>query len=202
MGMSIDTVLSAMIEYRQLAVGRNSVGTMVQLRPMEREDVPRVMEIERECFPAPWSESAYLTEIANRSAYYLVACAGAEVVGYGGMWIITDESHITTLGVARSYRGQRIGEQLLIGLLDEARQRGAKRATLEVRRSNYVAQNLYRKYGFAPAAIRRAYYTDNGEDAVVMWVDDLHSSVFLHDYENLKQQLEGHISSSCAEESR
>ena len=83
------------------------MGTAVQLRPMQREDVARVMEIENECFPIPWHESAYLTEIANRSAYYIVACMESEIAGYAGMWIITDEAHITTLGVARSRRGSR-----------------------------------------------------------------------------------------------
>lgn len=166
---------------------------------MQREDVQRVMEIERECFPTPWSESAYLTEMANRSAHYVVACSDSQIAGYAGMWIITDEAHITTLGVARAFRGQRIGEQLLVGLLDEARRRGARRATLEVRRSNSVAQNLYRKYGFSPAAIRRAYYTDNGEDAVVMWVDDLYATVFSQNYDERKQHLAGQISAPAEE---
>lgn len=190
----------AMIEYRQLAARRSLLGTAVVLRPMQRGDVPRVMAVERECFPSPWSESAYLTEIANRSAYYIVACVDSEIAGYAGMWIITDEAHITTLGVARSSRGRRIGEQLLVGLLDEARKRGARRATLEVRRSNSVAQNLYRKYGFSPAAIRRAYYTDNGEDAVVMWVDDLYSSAFARKYDELKQRLTELIATAPTEE--
>jgi [ribosomal protein S18]-alanine N-acetyltransferase len=189
-----------MIEYRQIATRRDRLGTAVVLRPIQREDVPRVMEIERECFPTPWHESAYLTEIANRSAYYVVACAGSDIVGYAGMWIITDEAHITTLGVARSHRGRRIGEQLLIGLIDEARRRGARRATLEVRRGNSVAQNLYHKYGFSPAAIRRAYYTDNGEDAVVMWVDDLHSAAFSRNYDEQKQHVADQLSKATAEE--
>jgi ribosomal-protein-alanine N-acetyltransferase len=157
---------------------------------MEKEDVPWVMEIERECFPTPWHESAYLTEIANRSAYYVVACRDSEIIGYAGMWVITDEAHITTLGVARPHRRQRIAEQLLIGLVEEARRRRARRVTLEVRRSNIAAQNLYRKYGFSPAAIRRAYYTDNQEDAVVMWVDNLEAPTFSANYAVLKEQLD------------
>ena len=108
-----------------------------------------MMEIERECFPIPWRESAYLTEISNRSAYYVVACLDSQVVGYAGMWIIMDEAHITTLGVTRESRRQRIAEQLLVALLDEATKRAARRATLEVRQSNEGAQSLYRR-----AAIR------------------------------------------------
>lgn len=162
---------------------------LVDIRDMRREDVPRVMEIERECFPTPWHESAYLTETSNRSAYYIVATVDSTVVGYAGMWIIMDEAHITTLGVARDSRGLRIGEQLLVALLDEAMRRHARRATLEVRQSNQVAQNLYRKYGFTPAAIRRGYYTDNHENAVVMWIDSMITTTFKAQYRALKQRL-------------
>jgi ribosomal-protein-alanine N-acetyltransferase len=157
---------------------------------MQVAEVPRVMEIERECFATPWHESAYLTEVTNKSAYYIVACVGDEIVGFAGMWVIMDESHITTVGVARDHRGKKIGELLLVGLLDEAMLRGANRATLEVRESNKVAQNLYKKYSFMPAAVRRGYYTDNHENAVVMWVDNMGSDSFRDKYTELKQRLE------------
>ena len=169
------------------------MNTLVELRMMQVEDVPRVMEIEKDCFPTPWRESAYLTELSNRSAYYQVACVGDVVVGYVGMWVIADEAHITTLGVARNWRQRRIGEQLLIGVLDEARKRGARRATLEVRRGNSAAQNLYRKYGFAAAAIRKGYYTDNHEDAVVMWIDDMTTPPFVAQYGTLKRELSSQL---------
>ena len=162
---------------------------LVEMRPMQPEDMSRVMEIERECFPIPWSESAYLTELSNKSAYYIVATVDSRIVGYAGMWIIMDEAHITTLGVTHESRRLKIGEQLLVNLLEEAIRRRAGRATLEVRQSNTAAQALYRKYNFAPAAIRRAYYTDNKESAVVMWVDDMHSSTFRSKLRELKQRL-------------
>lgn len=161
----------------------------VEIRRMRHEDIPRVMEIERECFPTPWHESAYITELSNRSAYYVVACKENFVVGYAGMWLIMDEAHITTLGVARQYRRLKIGERALIALLDESIRRGIRRATLEVRQSNTIAQKLYDKYGFTAAAIRQGYYTDNNENAVVMWVDDLDSPVFRRRYRELKEQL-------------
>lgn len=157
---------------------------------MRQEDVPAVMVIERECFTVPWRESAYITELSNRSAHYLAACIDGEIVGYGGMWIIMDEAHITTLGVAKKHRGRKIGEQVLIALLEEAMRRKARRATLEVRESNLVAQNLYRKYGFQPAAIRRGYYTDNHENAVVMWVDNLGGVAFVSRLRELKNRLD------------
>ncbi len=162
----------------------------IELRKMKKEDVPRVMEIERECFPTPWQESAYYTEIANHSAYYIVACKEDEIVGYAGMWVIMDEAHITTLGVAREFRGTKVGEQLLVGLLDESIRRNARRATLEVRQSNHIAQNLYKKYGFVPAAVRRGYYTDNHENAIVMWIYDIKSNSFKSEYAKLKQKLQ------------
>jgi ribosomal-protein-alanine N-acetyltransferase len=167
---------------------------------MERKDLPRVMEIERECFPVPWSENAYLTEIHNRSAYYVVACSENLVVGYAGMWLVMDEAHITTLGVARSHRRQRIAEQLLINLLDEAMHRGARRATLEVRESNLAAQSLYKKFEFTPVAIRRGYYTDNREDALVMWIEDLRSPKFSSKYRALKQKLAEELAKFHSEE--
>lgn len=171
----------------------------IEMRPMRREDVPRVMEIEQECFPTRWHESAYYTELANRSAFYIVASIDSEIVGYAGMWLIMDEAHITTLGVARDYRGRKIGEMLLVGLLDEAMRRSIRRATLEVRQSNNVAQNLYRKYGFAAAAIRRGYYTDNGENAVIMWIDNMVSTEYRRSYADLKERLASAIQSSSAE---
>lgn len=167
---------------------------------MRQEDVPAVMVIERECFAVPWRESAYITELSNRSAYYIAACIGDEIVGYGGMWVIMDESHITTLGVAKAHRGRKIGERVLVALLEEAIRHKARRATLEVRESNVVAQNLYRKYGFQPAAIRRAYYTDNHENAIVMWVDNLGGIAFNSRFEELKIRLQQDAVETVAEE--
>lgn len=161
----------------------------VELKPMRVSDVSRVMTIERECFAVPWHESAYITEITNRSAYYIVAWLEDEIVGFAGMWVIMDESHITTIGVARDQRGKKIGEELLVGLLNEAIKRGARRVTLEVRLSNSVAQNLYRKYGFKPAAVRKGYYTDNHEDALVMWIDNTGKKDYQAMYRELVQKL-------------
>ena len=175
--------------------------TSVELRRMTKEDVPDVMVIERECFAVPWKESAYLTELSNRSAYYLAACIDGRIVGYGGIWVIMDEVHMTTLGVAKPHRGHKIGEQVLVALLEEAIRRNARRATLEVRESNRIAQNLYRKYGFQPVAIRRGYYTDNHENAVVMWVDNLGGMAFMSNFKELKRRLEQDAAWTTAEES-
>jgi [ribosomal protein S18]-alanine N-acetyltransferase len=156
---------------------------------MRMEDIPRVMEIERVCFATPWHESAYITEVSNRSAYYVVACWEDRVIGYAGMWVIMDEAHITTIGVDPPCRGHKVGELLLLALIDEAMSRGARRATLEVRQSNEVAQNLYRKYDFAPAALRRGYYSDNHENALVMWIDDMSKPEYRAKHRALKERL-------------
>jgi len=162
---------------------------LVRIEQMRREDIPRIMEIEKQCFSTPWHESAYLTELVNRSAYYAVGWVDDKIVGYSGMWVIIDEAHITTIGVDPTYRGKKIGEQIFIAMLEEAQRRGASRATLEVRYSNEVAQSLYRKYGFTPVAIRRGYYSDNNEDAIVMWVDDMFSPEYQEMLKRQKQRL-------------
>ena len=142
---------------------------------MRGSDIEQVSRVERRSFPTPWSTQAYVTEISNPSACYLVATLGdgSPVVGYGGTWVIMDEAHITTLGVDPDYRGHKIGERLLCDLLAAARRLGALRATLEVRETNVAAKRLYLKYGFKWVAQRKAYYTDNQENADIMWIDDM-----------------------------
>lgn len=111
------------------------------------------------------------------------------VVGYGGLWLQLDEAHVTTLGVAPEYRGKGLGEFLLVGLIDVAMALGASWLTLEVRVSNTVAQNLYKKYTFKEAGTRRKYYTDNNEDAYIMWSDELTKPEFREKYKTLKAEL-------------
>ncbi len=161
----------------------------VSVEPMRRGDIPCVSTIERRCYAIPWHENAYYTELSNRSACYLVARLENVVVGYAGMWVIMDEAHITTLAVDPPHRGKKVGERLLQGLLEEAIIHGGTRATLEVREHNQAAQNLYRKYGFREAALRKNYYTDNEENAVVMWVDDIHLDSYIQRLRELKREL-------------
>lgn len=162
----------------------------INIERMQIEDVETVAELDKKCFPTPWSVSAYLTEVHNSSAYYVVARVNEKIVGYAGMWLIMDEAHITTIGVDPEFRGRKIGERILVHLLDEAIHRSARRVSLEVRKSNEIAQNLYRKYLFHIVAVRKGYYTNNQEDAYVMWIDDLWSTDFLKAFREHKEALE------------
>ncbi|WP_274361862.1 ribosomal protein S18-alanine N-acetyltransferase [Paenibacillus thermotolerans] len=144
----------------------------VSFRMMRLEDVPQICEIEIESFTSPWSESAFVNELTqNHFAQYIVMEHEGRIIGYGGMWIIIDEAHITNIAVRTAYRGKKLGERLLAELAVKAYRLGAARMTLEVRVSNIVAQRLYAKFGFRGVGVRKGYYSDNGEDALIMWAD-------------------------------
>ena len=150
----------------------------VSIEPMTRSDMDAVLQIDRKCSPTPWLVSAFYVELSHRVATYFVARSGGELVGYGGMQTIMDAVHLTTLAVDPAYRRRSIGERLLLALLEEGIVRRATHVVLEVRESNRAAQSLYKKYGFSAVAIRKGYYTDTGENAVVMWANDIHLSKF------------------------
>ena len=153
-------------------VARPPVRLLVE--PMSIEDLPDVHRIERASFSVPWPDDAYRSEIqGNRLASYLVARADGELVAYGGIWLMVDEAHITTFAVDPAWRRQRVGETLLIALMDLAIVRHAREATLEVRLSNLAARKLYEKFGFRPVGVRARYYSDNGEDALIMTTEPL-----------------------------
>lgn len=113
----------------------------------------------------------------------------APIIGFAGMWILLDEAHITTIGVAPEYRGRGLGEMLLIDLFEEALRRGAEWVTLEVRVSNETAQSLYHKYGFTRQGIRRRYYSDNGEDAYIMWSPSIRDPEYVAKLNGFKAAL-------------
>ncbi|MCI0582433.1 MAG: ribosomal protein S18-alanine N-acetyltransferase [Chloroflexi bacterium] len=143
---------------------------------MTLDDLPEIHRIERASFSVPWPDDAYRSElVANRLASYLVVRAEVEpgAIAYGGIWLMVDEAHITTFAVDPAWRRQGVGETLLIALLDLAIARHAREATLEVRLSNVPARRLYEKYGFRPVGLRPRYYSDNGEDALIMTTEPL-----------------------------
>jgi [ribosomal protein S18]-alanine N-acetyltransferase len=143
-----------------------------KIRIMTLVDVDQVVQVENICFPTPWSREAFVNEVKNNQfATYFVAEDQGRVIGYIGCWIIIDEANITNVAVLPEYRGQKIGEALLRTAMELARLKQATKMSLEVRVSNMVAQNLYSKLGFKRGGIRKNYYTDNSEDAYVMWVN-------------------------------
>ena len=146
----------------------------MNIAPMSIDDVEEVLVVERMSFLTPWSRFAFQTELTrNQYALYLVGKSQGHVVAYAGTWVVLDEAHITNVAVHPDYRGQGYGHQILLALLAQAKARGAARATLEVRVGNKVAQSLYLQYGFTFCGSRKGYYTDTGEDALIMWKEDL-----------------------------
>jgi ribosomal-protein-alanine N-acetyltransferase len=143
----------------------------LKIESMRIEDLEDVLEIEGLSFATPWSRNSFLYELLeNERAIYLVARNQFnKVIGYIGMWVVFDEGHITNLAAHPSYRRQGVGKALMEHLIAVARDNDVKNLTLEVRRSNLSAQELYQKIGFVHMGVRRKYYLDNKEDALIMW---------------------------------
>jgi ribosomal-protein-alanine N-acetyltransferase len=146
----------------------------VVIGPMRRRHLRGVLRIEQQVYPRPWSMGLFMSELGYRtSRVYVVARVGPTVVGYGGLMLVQEDGHITTLAVDPAYHRHGIGTRLLLTLDDAAVERGARNLTLEVRMSNHPAQELYRRFGFVPAGIRKGYYVETNEDALVMWSHDV-----------------------------
>lgn len=135
--------------------------------------IPQILPIEAVANSAPWSEQAFRNELGERSGTFLVAIVDGSVVGYGGIWMVIDEAHVTTVAVAESHQRQGIGRRLMIELLHRAKAAGMTCSTLEVRAGNEGAIRLYEQLGYVIAARRKGYYPDNREDAIVMWLYEL-----------------------------
>ena len=188
---------------------------MVQIRQqlvlelMREADISTVQEIEREIFATPWPKNAYYRELASRSsAHYVILrqdgnvdkpanLKGSEldpsIIGYGGMWRMYDEAHVTTIGVRRDMQHRGYGRALFAGLVQAAYDMGAKWVTLEVRTTNENAMRMYEAFGFKVIGRRKGYYTDNGEDAIVMWSDSIHSPRFRRAYEANLERIEADV---------
>ncbi|MBA7716733.1 hypothetical protein ES703_125809 [subsurface metagenome] len=185
------------------------------VRLMREGDIAQVTEIDREAFPPQWPPVDFEHELHSWLAHYIVACEDSEmeekpgvrqlfnyarfysvelpplareyIAGFGGFWMTADEAHITNIAVRKIHRRQGIGERLLISMIDLATELNARILTLEVRASNIAAQNLYHKYGFAQVGLRRGYYTDNKEDAVLMTIENTTSASFQSRLNQLKK---------------
>ena len=163
---------------------------LLEIAPMRAEDIQAVLEVESRCFTTPWPRNAFYNELNdNKLAHYYVGRLAERIRSYAGLWVILEDAHITTIAVDPSYQRLRFGEQLLIKLIDEAIERAARWITLEVRESNVAAQNLYRKYGFTVVSTRRGYYSDNDENALVMWAGNLKGAIYQNRLKALKESL-------------
>lgn len=138
-------------------------------REMKPEDADAVEAVEQACFAIPWSRESFWKEAANENTCYLLALDGEQVIGYAGCWISFEEAQITNIAIAPDYRGQKVGTRLMAELIRLVKERGVTAMTLEVRPSNAPARALYVHYGFCEAGVRKKYYHDNGEDAIIMW---------------------------------
>ncbi len=151
----------------------------VTVGPMRRRHLRGVLRIEQQVYPRPWSMGLFMSELGfGSSRVYVVARVGSTVVGYGGLMLVADDGHITTLAVDPAWHRHKVGTRLLHTLASAAVERGAKNLTLEVRAGNRAAQELYRAFGFAPAGIRKGYYAETKEDAIVMWANDVDTAAY------------------------
>lgn len=151
------------------------------IRTMKDKDINEIMKIESVSFGSHhWTKESFRSEIRNSTGNYYVLIDNdrGKLVGYAGFWLIMEECHVTTIAVHPDYRRKSLGELLLQHLIAKSKACGAKWMTLEVRSSNLGAQNLYYKYGFSSLGLRRKYYQDNNEDALIMWTNDIYSQEF------------------------
>ena len=168
------------------------------LRPLQPEDIEAVLAIEAQSFPSATQPTVYRYELtANALAFYQALTVGRTetLIGYAGFWMMADEAHISIIAIDPAWRGKRLGELLLLNMLYLACEKEAVLATLEVRRSNVVAQKLYEKYGFEHVGERRRYYRDTGEDALIMTVP-FDSGDYCQQLEQRRLDLFSHLSSA------
>lgn len=144
----------------------------INIRRMEEQDIPRVLEVESASFTTPWPPDIFYHEVKdNPYAIYFLLEREKEIVGYCGVWIVLGEAQITNIAVKPKWQGKGYGQMLFEYVIEYAKLQGASRLSLEVRVSNRAAQSMYKKFGLISGGIRRNYYTDNNEDALVMWVN-------------------------------
>jgi ribosomal-protein-alanine N-acetyltransferase len=170
--------------------GSDDVLGAVRIAPLKRRHLGPVVRIEEDAYPRPWSSSLFLSEISQRSTRrYTVALIGPMVVGYSGLMVVGEEGHVTTLTVDPRWQQHGIGTFLLLDLARAAPRFGIRHLTLEVREGNTAAQGIYRRFGFAPAGIRKNYYLETGEDAIVMWARDVDLPVYEERLSGIESQL-------------
>jgi [ribosomal protein S18]-alanine N-acetyltransferase len=168
----------------------HGAGPQVELTRMRRRHLRKVLSIESRVYPRPWSASLFLAELAQRgNRSYLVARLHGEVVGYAGMMFLGREAHVTNIAVDPDFHGRKIGTRLLLALATEAVAKGADTLSLEVRVSNVAAQTMYDKFGFSVVGVRRGYYIETNEDALVMVVNEARSTDYRLRLRRIRDEL-------------
>lgn len=154
---------------------------------MTRDDIPAVATLERIVYPEPWSARVFYDELERDNRRYFVVDDHGTIVGYGGLLLVQDDAHVTTLAVDPAVRRRRLGTRLLLTLVEAALEAGARHLTLEVRVSNVDAQRLYERFGFQPVGRRKGYYRD--EDALVMWAIDIDDDAYASRLGEIRAEL-------------
>lgn len=177
---------------------KDSTATAVEagrlvLRPLAEGDVAAVIQLERASFEPGWAETAFERELKHNgmARYIVLATTGKpeRIIGFAGAWLMVDEAHVVSMAVRSELRGRGYGRLLLHGLIELAREAGMDVATLECRVSNTVARNLYGTYGFYEVGLRKRYYADNKEDAVIMTTEELNSAAYVARLARLEEEL-------------
>jgi ribosomal-protein-alanine N-acetyltransferase len=164
----------------------------VHIMPMRRRHLRSVVRIEAQVYPRPWTQSLFVSELALRSTRaYFVAKVGRDIVGYSGLMLSMNDGHVTTIAVDPAWHRHSIGTRLLLAIAREAVERKATALTLEVRLSNRGAQELYRRFGFIPVGVRKGYYADTGEDALVMWAYEVSEPPYARLLDGLERRVTG-----------
>ncbi|MGA0862480.1 MAG: ribosomal protein S18-alanine N-acetyltransferase [Ilumatobacteraceae bacterium] len=159
---------------------RRNRNELLTVEPMRRRHLRRVLEIEELVYPRPWTHRTFASELGHVRAgtrNYLVAYVGDVLVGYAGMMFVGSDAHITNVAVDPAWQGRGVATELMLDVAYAAREHGCAAMTLEVRHTNAAAQQLYRRFGFAPVGVRKKYY-ENTDDAIVMWCNDVDSDAF------------------------
>ena len=159
----------------------------IALRPFRVEDIEEAGRLEQSVYSQPWSSGVFADELGQPSRTYVAVDVDDRLAGYGGVMLVDDEAHITTVVVDPELRHERLGTRIMLALVDAAIEAGARSLTLEVRTSNGAAQALYRRFGMAPVGVRKRYYRD--EDALIMWAHDIDSADYSDRLAEIRERL-------------
>ena len=159
-----------------------------RIRRMKKRDLPAVVTLEQEIYPQPWSPGVFTEELTLLNRHYVVVEDDGDIVGYGGLLLVAEDAHVTSLAIDPRARRRRLGTRLMLALVDAGLAAGARHLTLEVRISNEGARHLYQRFGFAPVGVRKDYYRD--EDALVMWATDIDTDDYVARIDAIRASLD------------